>query len=291
MDLKKIGKALLFPHISVLIILLPVSTAALVYSMIALEEASPLRIASYILAFYTLLIWCMRGPKIVRFFVNIKRENKYIRLWSNDPRLRINITLSGHVLWNGAYAALQLGMGIYHRSAWFYTLAAYYASLAIMRFSLVRHTMRHKPGEKMQRELKRYRTCGWIFLFMNLALSGMMFYMIHENRVTHHHEITTIAMAAYTFTTLTMAIINVIKYRKYNSPAMSAAKAISLASACVSMLTLENTMLTTFSGAKMTRQVQTLFLVLSGGAISIFIIVMAIYMIAQSNKKIKSLEN
>ena len=53
-------------------------------------------------------------------------------------------------------------------------------------------------------------------------------------------------MAAYTFAALTMAIINVIRYRKYGRPAYSAAKAISLASATVSMLTLENALLTTF---------------------------------------------
>ena len=122
---------------------------------------------------------------------------------------------------------------------------------------------------------------------MNLALSGMMFYMIKENRTMRHHEITTIAMAAYTFTSMTFAVVNVIKYRKYNSPAMSAAKAVSLASACGSMLTLENTMLTTFRQSDMTPQVKMLFLSLSGGAISLFIIAMAIYMIIMSSKKLK----
>ena len=142
----------------------------------------------------------------------------------------------------------------------------------------------------MQQELARYRTCGWVFLLTNLALSGMMFYMIYENRAVRHNEITTITMAAYTFTTLTMAIVNVIRYRKLGSPAVSAAKAISLAAACVSMLTLENTMLTTFRSETMTPEKTRLFLALSGGAVSVFIIAMAIYMIVQANRKLKSLE-
>lgn len=290
MNWKKLGKTLLFPHTAVLLLLLPVATGFLVYSLLAFEETELIRIASYPVAFYTLVIWCAGIPKIIRFFQTVKNRNQYIQRWLNDPRLRMNVTVTCNVLWNGAYAALQLGMGICHRSAWFYSLAGYYASLAVMRFFLVRHTLRHKPGEKMRQELTRYRACGWIFLLMNLALSGMMFHMIRENRTTYHHEITTIAMAAYTFTTLTMAIINVVKYRRYNSPAMSASKAISLAAACVSMLTLENTMLTTFRGADMTAQTQWLFLALSGGAISVFIIVMAVYMIVQSSKKIKCLE-
>ena len=140
----------------------------------------------------------------------------------------------------------------------------------------------------MRQELTRYRACGWVFLLTNLALSGIMFYMIYEHRVTRHGEIITITMAAYTFTTLTMAIINVIRYRKFNSPILSAAKAI--AAACVSMLTLENTMLVSFNKGAMPQQIVRLFLALSGGVVSAFIIAMAIYMIVQANRKLKSLE-
>ena len=290
MPWRKIGRALLFPPAAVLILLTPLAAAGLVYSMRKLEENSPVRIGFYVLAFYTLVIVCVRLPKVVQSIGDFKRENQYIRTWSNDPRLRMNITVGGSVLWNGAYAALQLGLGMYHRSAWFYSLAAYYATLAAMRLSLVLHTMHHKPGEQMRQELTRYRACGWVFLLTNLALSGMMFYMIYENRVTRHGEIVTITMAAYTFATLTLAIVNVIRYRKFKSPILSAAKAISLAAACVAMLTLENTMLTTFRSETMTPEKTRLFLGFSGGAVFVFIIAMAVYMIVQANRKLNSLE-
>ena len=290
MNWKRIGNALLFPPAAVLIVLTPVAAAALVYSMLRLEETSPVRIGSYVLAFYTLVVACAQIPNIVRSVGRIKKENKYIRIWTDDPRLRMNVTVSGSVLWNGVYGALQLGLGIYHRSAWFYSLAAYYVTLAIMRLSLVWYTMRHKPGEQMQQELVRYRACGWVFLLMNLALSGMMFYRIYENRFVQHYEITTIAMATYTFAMLTVAIVNVVRYRKYNSPVLSSAKAISLAAACVYMLTLENTMLVSFNKGAMPQQTVRLFLALSGGVVSAFIIAMAIYMIVQANRKLKSLE-
>ena len=117
MNWKRIGKALLFPPAAVLIVLTPIAAAALVYSMLRLEETSPVRIGSYVLAFYTLVIVCVRVPKVVRSIGTFKRENKYIQTWSNDPRLRMNITVGGSVLWNGAYAALQLGLAIYYRSA------------------------------------------------------------------------------------------------------------------------------------------------------------------------------
>lgn len=283
MKLKRIGKALIFPHIIVLLLLLPIATILLVYSMIFLAENDPVRIASYAAAFYTLTLWCVRVPEVTRFFRSIRNENRYIQIWINDPEMRMRITLSGNVLWNGVYAALQLGMGIYHHSSWFYSLAVYYALLAVMRFLLVRYSLRYRIGKEIRMELLYYRTCGWVLLIINLALSGMMFYMIYENRTMQHCEITTIAMAVYTFTALTLAIANVIRYRKYNSPVMSAAKAVSLAAACVSMLTLENTMLTAFGSMDMTSQIKRLFLGLSGGGVSSFIIVMAIYMIIRGN--------
>ncbi len=93
-------------------------------------------------------------------------------------------------------------------------------------------------------------------------------------------------LAAYTFTAFSVAVVNIIKYRKYNSPVFSASKAISLASASVSMLTLTSTMLTTF-GSGNDMEFRRLMTGLIGGAVSIFIITMAVYMIVQSTKKLK----
>ena len=135
-------------------------------------------------------------------------------------------------------------------------------------------------------ELRKYRACRVVFLHMNLALALIIFFMVYWNRTFHHHEITTIAMAAYTFTAFVVAIVNMVKYRKYNSPVYSASKAISLAAACVSMLTLEATMLTTFGDDTMDLATRRIMLGVTGGVVSVFIIAMAIYMILQGTKRI-----
>lgn len=291
MDWKKLGKNLLFPHIAIMLILLPVAIVFLVYAMIFMGTDSIAAYISYVLAFYTLTVWCCKIPKLIRFFKIFKDKNKYARLWQDDARLRVNVSLYGSLMLNTAYAVFQLGLGFYHASFWYYSMAGYYISLAIMRFFLVQHTSRHKPGEKMQEELIKYRNCGIVFFVMNMALSVMMFFMVYWNRTFRHHEITTIAMAAYTFTAFTLAIINVVKYRKYNSPVFSASKVISLAAACVSMLTLESTMLTTFDDGTLDILGRQIMLGASGGVVSVFIVTMAVYMIVQSNKKVKLLKN
>jgi hypothetical protein len=290
MDRKKLGKALLFPHIAIMITLVPIATVLLVCSMVFVGTESVMAYISYVLAAYTLTIWCFKIPDLIKFFKTFKNENKYARRWQEDTRLRVNVSLYGSLAWNVLYGILQLWLGFYHRTFWFYSLGAYYICLAVMRFFLVRHTTKYAPGERMQSELKKYRACGIVFLVMNLALTLIIFFMVYWNRTFQHHMITAIAMAAYTFTTLTTAIINVIKYRKYNSPVFSASKAISLASALVSMLTLESTMLTVFGDGTMTAIERKWMLGTTGGVISVLIVATAIYMITVSTKKLKLLK-
>ena len=291
MDPKKIGKALLFPRIAVMIILVPVAVVLLVGSMVFIGTDSVIAYISYALAAYTLTVWCFKIPTLINLFKTFKRENKYARRWQDDARLRVNVSLYGSLTWNALYGIFQLWLGFYHHTFWFYSLGGYYICLAIMRFFLVKHTRKYAPGEKIQTELVKYRACGIVFLLMNLALALIIFFMVYFNRTFEHHMITAIAMAAYSFTALTTAIINVIKYRKYNSPVYSASKVISLAAALVSMLTLESTMLTTFGDETMTATTQKWMLGATGGVISILIVSTAIYMIVVGTKKLKQLKS
>ena len=290
MDLKKLGKALLFPHIAIMILLVPLATVLLVGSMVFVGTESVIAYISYVLAAYTLTVWCFKLPYLIKFFKIFKDENKYARRWQDDTRLRVNVSLYGLLAWNALYGIFQLWLGFYHHTFWFYSLGAYYICLGVMRFFLARHTTRYAPGERMQTELKKYRACGIVFLVMNLALALIIFFMVYWNRTFEHHMITAIAMAAYTFAALATAIINVIKYRKYNSPVFSASKAISLAAALVSMLTLESTMLTTFSKGTMTAMEQKIMLGATGGVISALIVATAIYMIVIGTKKLGQLK-
>ena len=132
MDWKKIGKAILFPHIAIMIILLPIATVFLVFSMVYLGTESISAIISYVLAAYTLTVWCFKIPYLIRFFKSIKNENKYVRRWLEDTHMRTNITMYGSLLWNVAYSVMQLGLGFIHSTFWFYSLAGYYLCLGLL---------------------------------------------------------------------------------------------------------------------------------------------------------------
>lgn len=290
MDLKKLCKALLFPHIAIMILLLPLAAVFLVGSMVFLGTESPVAIISYVISAYTLTVWCLKIPYLIKLFKTFKNENKYAVRWQGDARLRVNVSLYGSFGWNALYGLFQLWLGFYHGTFWFCSLGVYYICLAVMRLFLANHTRKFAPGEKMRTELIKYRACGWVFLVMNLALTLIVFFMLYWNRTFDHHMITAIAMAAYTFSAFTAAVVNIVKYKKYNSPVYSAAKAISFAAACVSMLTLTSTMLTAFSDGTMGAAERKLMLGGVGIAVSGVVVAMAIYMIVNGTKKLKLLK-
>ena len=284
---KKFGLSLLYPHIAVIICLLPIAVGFLVFSLIYLGLESFVAILSYLLSFYVLLVICFRIPNMINFFKTLKKENKFLQKWFSDVRLRMNVSLYGSLIWNITFAIFQLGLGFYHKSFWFYSMFAYYVLLGIMRIFLVKHTRKYEANEQEEIELKKYIIIGWLLLFMNLARAVIVFFMVYWNKTFYHHMITTISLAAYTFFTFTFAIINLVKYRNYQSPVYSSAKIISSIAGAVSILTLESTMLTTF-GTNDNPLFRQIMLAVTGFAVIVFAVTMAIIMIVKGNKKLKN---
>lgn len=285
--LKKIGLDLLFPPIPIVVLLVLVSVTLLVYAFSFDNANEIVAYLSYFLSAYALTVLCVKVPDIVRKAKNFKNENKYLHRYLSDTKLRVEVSLYGALFANVAYALFQLGLGLYHRSIWFYALAGYYALLAMMRFVLVKEARKQENDLFMEHLL--YRFGGVLLLVMSLALSVIVTYIVLLNRGFTHRPITTIAMAAYTFGTLTKAIINVVNYRKYNRPVYSASKAVSLAAASVSMLTLETAMLTAF-GAENSMEFRRIMTGATGIAVCLFVFGMAVYMIVRSTKQINQIK-
>ena len=109
--------------------------------------------------------------------------------------------------------------------------------------------------------------------------------ILYHDKGFEYKGILIFAMAAYTFYTTIMAIVNLIRYRKYKSPVMTTTKIIALSAALVSMLSLETAMFSQF-GDNMSIDNQRLMIILTGAAISITVIVMASCMIVKTSREI-----
>lgn len=291
MDRKKLIK-LLYPPVWVIALLIPLCTAALIITFIGRYEYHPLAYVTYILSFYTLTVVVMQCIKIVPKHYRIAKEKVYLHPYGNrfmtDMPFRTHVSLYGSLGVNLLYVVMNGVSGILYHSAWFYILALYYTILAAMRFLLVRFVNRTGIGRDRFRELRRSRLCGYILLTLNLALSGAVLMILHQNKGFEYNGMLIYVMAAYTFYITVNAIINLVKYRKLGSPVMSMAKIINMAAALVSMLSLETAMFSQF-GEDMSPDDQRLMIMLTGAGVSIVIVAMSVYSIVKNSKEMKKI--
>ena len=290
MDLKKLGKKLLFPPIWCMLLLTVISTAALVFVFVKDLEESPIAYAVYVVSFYTFSVLCvffaMVLPKRYRAIKQKVYDNPLGNRYMTDVQFKNHVSLYCSLGINLLYVGTNVFSACFYRSAWFAIFAAYYAILAIMRFLLVRYIHKNKLGEKRLMELRRSRLCAIILTTLNLVLSGAVLMILYQGRGFAYHGILIYVMAMYTFYVTTTAIIDLVKYRKYNNPILSTAKVIKMAAALVSMLSLETAMFSSF-GNEMTPQNKRIMVALTGAGVSVVVIAMAIYILVRSTKEIK----
>ncbi|MBD5546261.1 MAG: hypothetical protein HDQ97_02475 [Lachnospiraceae bacterium] len=295
-SMKKILKKIFFlPPIPTLLISVP--AYGLVIYALAAENVNPvIAYVSYFLSAHALVITvtgitgvvCLVRQGIgkhpfVRKILDIPLVGRYLQ----EDTFRAEAALYQGFLINLFYAGVKMFSGIYYKSVWFATLAVYYILLAVMRFSLLHHVRRGAAdsGDKAS-EWKRYRLCGIILLFMNFALAGIVILAVHQNSGFEYPGMLIYIMAIYAFYAAITAVWNVIKFRRYGSPVLSAAKVISLTAAMVSMLSLETAMLTQF-GAADDADFRKIMTASTGAGVSVIVLGMAVYMIVYATKSLR----
>ncbi|MBQ5314538.1 MAG: hypothetical protein J6J52_00775 [Oscillospiraceae bacterium] len=291
MEWKKLIR-LLYPPLWLIIILVPICAVALIYTFIGKYETHPVAYFTYVLSFYTLTVVVMRCiktfPDIYRKIKGGVYKNPTGNRLMTDMKFRTHVSLYGSLGVNLLYVTLNVVLGFLYHTSWFFVLAFYYTILAVMRFLLLRFVNRVGIGENRFKELRRSRLCGYILLSVNLALSGAVLMILYQNKGYKYHGILIYVMAAFTFYITTVAIINLIKYKKLGSPVMSMTKIISFAAALVSMLSLETAMLSEF-GKDMSEENKQIFIMLTGAGVSVCIITMAVYSIIKNSAEIKKI--
>ncbi len=289
--LKQILYKCMFPGNAVVVISIPVAAALLVYTFLFYRKEEPVAYISYVFSAYSLTIVILQIIKFVKKYKYIIYKNKYINRYLTDISFKMHVSLYMSLGINVLYVVMKLFYGVYYRSVWFGTLAVYYIMPVIMRFSLLRHIKRNAFGAELVSELKRYRICGVILMLMNVALTGVIVLVIRKNEGFEYPGYLIYVMAMYAFYNIITAVINVVKYRQYKSPVLSAAKVINLAIALVSMFSLEIAMLTQFENADDSPYFRYIMISSTGGAMCIFILGTAVFMIIKSTKQLKKLQS
>lgn len=293
-DLKTKLKGLLYPRGWVMILLTVISTAALVYIFVKGYDTHPVSCAFYVVSAYTLTVVCIFFAKVLpRKYRSVKQkvsDHPIGGRFLTDPGFKTHVTLYCSLAINMLYAAANMFSGIWYRSVWSITLSVYYIILAVMRFLLVRFVDRVGIGRDKVQELKSYRVCGLILLTLNIVLAGVILLVIKKNQSFEYAGMLIFIMAAYTFYITIAAVINLVKYRKYNSPVMSAAKVINFAAALVSVLSLETAMLSRFGSEDKSPNFDRIMIGATGAGVFVIIVTVSVYMTIRSTKEIKRLK-
>ena len=140
---------------------------------------------------------------------------------------------------NIVFAIYHLIMGLVTSSWWLLTLGSYYLVLSIVRFVV----LRSKPKERFI-----VKFTGWMLILLSMSLVGTVILSVMRDRGYKRHMIVMIAMAAYAFTKITLATINLIKASRSTSATLITLRNISFADAFVSIFALQRSMLVSFDG-------------------------------------------
>lgn len=280
---------LLHPPKWVLLTLPPIVFAALAYVLLKGKSSMPAYMI-YCMSAYCLTIWILPLPRLFRK----AKANMIHRLtgtvfgekYIGDLAFRGSVSICQGMMVNFLYVVFRIFVGIRYASVWFLTMAIYYLLLGIMRLSLI--LSYRNRGVKS--ELHCYRRTAWLLFLLNMPMGGMIVLMVLTDSGYSYPGYVIYLSALYTFYTIILAIVNLVKFRKLGSPILSAAKILNFVAALMSLLGLQTAMISQFSteGEDLRRMMNAL----TGGGVWFFVILIAVYMLLHSRKmkEVKSID-
>ena len=147
---------------------------------------------------------------------------------------------------NFLYALGNCIIGFLAHSWWFITVGAYYIVLTTTRFSVLQ--IRRKAKGNYDTELFARKITGILLVVLSFCIVGVNILSAVKDRGTAFHEIIMITIATYTFSKITIALIGMVQARHSGSPVLKTLRNISMADACVSIYTMQRSMLLSFPG-------------------------------------------
>ena len=214
------------------------------------------------------------------------KQNRFTAPLLGDYGFRTAVFAVCSALIDTAYMIVNGVTAVRYRSAWYATMAGYHLALGLVRLSvllLARRAKRRCPPDALPREkLKIYLICGIAVLGSDLALGGAVTFMVLSPAQTRTGLILAIATAAYTFYKLTLAIVNLVRARRYRDPVVQCFRNLNMIEALVSLLALQITLLAATGG-----ETPLGLNGITGGAVCLAAVAVGILMIASAARRIK----
>lgn len=223
------------------------------------------------------------GSKRLRRALGLMLGSALAVQYKQDRIFRASVNLQLVMVLNYLYAAYNLLIGLQSGSMWLLSLGIYTLMLAIVRTDL---TLSHHRGRKLppdalpRHESRCYRRVAWSLLALNVPIGGLTLLMVSGQSVSALPGHLIYLSALYTFVMMFLAISNLIRFRKFGSPILSAAKVLSLVAALLSLLsllTLQSALIDRFGTAQ--GSFRLMMTRLTGSAVYAAVLIIAVWML------------
>ena len=247
-------------------------------------EDSPFAYVSYVSSAYALtvlVVWVVTRavPALKRLLHSFSLSHRYL----TDDYFKVWSSLLLSFLINLGFGIFKLVYAALYVSFWDGALAIYNILLCAVRFYLLRRVSNGTQAQDRNRELRQYRVTGAFLIALDAALGVIAVQIVQHGHSYHYPGTLIYVVALHAFYSLTLAVTNAVKYRKFNSPVLSAAKMVNLTTALVSIFMLETAMLSSFGSSY---QYHKLMTASTAGGVWTIVFCMAVYMVIHSGKQL-----
>ena len=273
---------LLHPPMWVRLVLSPAVFVALVYVFAAGQERSALAYPVFCMSAYCLTVLILPLPEWIRrtkaALIQRVSGSAFGGRYLHDLAFRGSVSIYQGMTVNFFYVVFRVAAGIRYASVWFISMAVYYLVLGCLRAYLIVCYRRRDP----ELERRCYRITAWLLFLLNIPMGGMIVQMVLAGSGYSYPGYVIYLSAMYTFYTMAMSIVNLIKFRRLGSPILSAAKILNFIAALMSILGLQTAMIAQFSAKD--AQFRQLMNAITGGFVYGIVILIAIIMLLHSRK-------
>lgn len=247
-------------------------------------EETPLAYGTYVLSAYALAAVVAQMVETGKTLRRKLYAAPLTRRYLTDAFFRVRVGLWFSFGLNLAYAGFKLLCAARDSSFWDGALGLYYFLLCGVRMHLIRKMPVSRAVSEERKELGAYRAAGIFLMLLDLALGGIAVQIVRHGHSYHYAGTLVFAAGFYAFYCLIHSGINTVKYRKFNSPVLSAAKAVNLTTALVSIFSLETALLDQFGEDGRFREIMT---AATACTVCMLVLAIAVYMVIRSGSRLR----
>lgn len=207
--------------------------------------------------FYSIYLFIILDyPNIKKFFIDLKnkicQKSKFINALFTSRYARTMTTTTFSLFLGVCFVGYNAFVGLYFHSIWNGSISIYYGLLVAIRIVFLwgEYRISREDRQEEEKDLKRakmFKLGGVLLLCVNMALVIPVTLLATAQKNVNLPMWVAIANAGYTFYKVSGCIYSFIKTRRESILTIKGIKNLNLTSATVSLLSLENIMIITFS--------------------------------------------